>query len=128
MAVKIDVRKLVPQFKHPIIVRIATVITLGVFALLVHHNPALDKFAFELAMAMALLFITASGWALKKNAGNTAVYVHILGWGMLVGGFSLTNAQSLVSLAAEAIGPQIIGAVSGIFTAALLNDMDNSGD
>ena len=117
-----------PTFKHPDIVKIATIIAGCTIWLTLHHQPYLDKFGFELAMGFGVMFIMAASTALKRGAGNTAVYIVGLGFAMLMSGFTFTDAESISSLAVDAIEPQIIGAVGGLFTTALINDMHNGED
>ena len=116
----------IPTFKHPDIVKIATILAVSVILLTVHHAEYLNTFSFKLSMGLGILYLTAAGWALMGNAGNTAVYIIFLGVLMMLFGFSFTPADSIAALAVDAIEPQIIGAVGGLFTIALKHSMDKA--
>ena len=61
-----------------------------------------------------------------QGAGNTAVTIILLGVVMLLFVFTFTDAESVSELAVEAVGPQIIGAVGGVFSAALRREVGES--
>lgn len=116
-----------PSFKHPEIVKIATVLAVAVFVLLVPWPFApegLDKPAFELSTGFGLLYLTAASWALMRGGGNTAAYIVSLGAALIVGGYILTDSTSFDTPAVEALVPMIIGSVGTLFTIALKSSID----
>ena len=108
-----------PKFKHPDIVKIATIFAVAICWLTVHHEPYLEKPAFQLAMGFGMLYLTAAGWALMGKAGNTAVYIVLLGVVLLLFGFTFTSGESIAALATEAIIPMVISGGGTLFHIAL---------
>lgn len=114
-----------PRFKYPHIVRIATIIAVAMVWLTTHHQTYLDGPSFQLSMGISMLYLSGGSLALRRGAGNTAVYIVFLGIVLLMAGFTFTDVTSIAALATDAIVPQIIGLIGGLFASAFADMVEN---